>query len=300
MQGRTGHAIDTSFLRLPICLTPHVIELRMNLQPTPSPPDHGCIDTQVVGNILLIGINRPAKRNGWTPVMFRQLAEAYTRLDDEPGLRIGVLHAFGEHFTAGLDMPAIQAHLESGEAVIPEGLVEPHDFGKPGYRRRTKPVVAAVKGICFTVGIELMLGADIVIAGEDCRFSQKEVQRGLMPGGGATLRMAQRAGLGNAMMLLLTGDDFDAPTAYRLNFVQKLVPNDQVLAEAIAIAQRIAEQAPLAVQATRLNTIKAVEEGPAAAVADFQAIGRRIFASEDWAEGVRSFVEKRKAVFKGR
>ena len=97
--------------------------------------------------------------------------------------------------------------------------------------------------------------------------------------------MSERAGLGNAMLYLLTGDEFDAPTAYRLNFVQKVVPNAQVLDEAVAIARRIAEQAPLAVTATRLNAIKAVEEGPAAAVADFPAISKRIFASEDWAEG---------------
>jgi enoyl-CoA hydratase len=272
----------------------------MDLHTTLPLPPEGCIETQVIGNVLLIGINRPAKRNGWTPAMFRQLGEAYTRLDDEPALRVGVLHAFGDHFTAGLDMPAVQSHLERGEKLIPEGLVEPHDFGKPGYRRRTKPVIAAVKGICFTVGIELMLGADIVVAGESSRFSQKEVQRGLMPGGGATLRMSQRAGLGNAMLYLLTGDEFDAATAYRLNFVQKVLPDAQVLDEALAIATRIAEQAPLAVTATRLNAIKAVEEGPAAAVADFAAVQKRIFASEDWAEGVRSFVEKRAAVFKGR
>jgi enoyl-CoA hydratase/carnithine racemase len=265
-----------------------------------TPPPEGCIDTQVVDGILLIGINRPAKRNGWTPAMFRQLGEACTRLDDDPGLRVGVLHAMGDHFTAGLDMPAVQQALERGEPLVPEGLVEPHDFGKPGYRRRVKPMLAAVKGICFTVGIELMLGADIVIAADDCRFCQKEVQRGLMPGAGATLRMSERAGLGNAMLYLLTGDEFDAATAYRLNFVQKVVPAARVLDEAFAVAQRIAAQAPLAVTATRLNAIKAVEQGLPAAVADFEEISRRILASEDWQEGVRSFVEKRPAVFKGR
>ncbi len=265
-----------------------------------TPPAEGCIDTQVVDHVLLIGINRPAKRNGWTPPMFRQLAEAYTRLDDDPALRVGVLHAFGDHFTAGLDLPLITEYMKRGEKAVPEGLVEPHDFGLPGYRRRTKPMVAAVKGICFTVGIELMLGADIVIAADNCRFSQLEVQRGIMATGGATLRMAERAGLGNAMLHLLTADEFGSAEAYRLNFVQKVVPAGQELDEAVTIAQRIAAQAPLAVVATRLNILKAVEEGPAAAVAEFIETQKRLSNSEDAAEGVRSFVERRPSRFTGR
>ncbi|MFY3386028.1 crotonase/enoyl-CoA hydratase family protein [Paracidovorax sp. MALMAid1276] len=265
-----------------------------------TPPPEGCIDTQVVGHVLLIGINRPAKRNGWTPPMFRQLAEAYTRLDDDPDLRVGVLHAFGDHFTAGLDLPAVSAYMQRGEKAIPEGLVEPHDYGLPGYRRRTKPMVAAVKGICFTVGIELMLGADIVVAADDCRFSQMEVQRGIMATGGATLRMAERAGTGNALLHLLTADEFGSAEAYRLNFVQKVVPAPQVLEEALLIAQRIAAQAPRAVVATRLNVLKAIEQGQAAAVAEFIPVQQQLANSEDAAEGVRAFVERRPAQFSGR
>lgn len=272
------------------------------MTPTPvAPPPEGCISCEVVGgNILLIGINRPAKRNGWTPTMFRQLAEAYTRLDDDPALRVGVLHAFGSHFTAGLDLPVMAEYLKSGEKVVPPGLVEPYDYGLPGYRRRAKPMVVAVKGICFTVGIELMLGADIVVAADDCRFAQMEVQRSIMATGGATLRMAERAGVGNAMLHLLTGDPFDSAEALRCNFVQRVVPAGQELDEALRIAGRIAAQAPLAVVATRLNVLKAIELGQAAAVADFIPVQKVLAASEDAAEGVRSFVEKRAARFTGR
>ena len=272
----------------------------MTTLPT-TPPPEGCIDTQVLDDhVLLIGINRPAKRNGWTPAMFRQLAEAYTRLDDDADLRVGVLHAFGDHFTAGLDLPAFTEFMKRGEKAVPPGLVEPHDFGLEGYRRRTKPMVVAVKGICFTVGIELMLAADIVVAADDCRFSQLEVQRGIMATGGATLRMAERAGVGNAMLHLLTADEFDSAEALRLNFVQKVTPAGGELDEALRIARQIAAQAPLAVVATRLNVLKAIEHGPLAAVAEFIDTQQRLSNSEDAAEGVRSFVERRPARFSGR
>ena len=263
-------------------------------------PAEGRITCEVRGPLLLIGIDRPAKLNGFTPGMFRELGEAYSRLDDDASLRVGVLHAFGGHFTAGLDLPAIAPFMKRGEKLVRPGDVEPTDIGTPGYRRRTKPLVAAVKGITFTVGIELMLAADVVVAADDCRFSQLEVKRGIMATGGATLRMSQRAGLGNAMLHLLTGDEFDAKEALRLNLVQRVVRAGQELDEAIRIAQQIAAQAPLAVVATRLNAIKAAEQGPMAAREEFAETQKRLANSEDAAEGVRSFVEKRPGQFTGR
>ena len=205
----------------------------------------GRIVCEVRGAILCIGIDRVAKRNGFTPVMLRELSAAYTRLEDEPGLRVGVLHALGEHFTAGLDLPSMAESMQRGERMCPDGWVDPLDLGHPGLRRRTKPMV---------------------VAADNCRFAQLEVQRGIMPTGGATIRMAQRAGWGNAMRYLLTGDEFDSATALRLNWAQEVVPVGQQLALALAWADHIAAQAPLAVVATRQNALQALELGPAAAV----------------------------------
>jgi enoyl-CoA hydratase len=260
----------------------------------------GRIVCEVQGAVLLIGIDRAAKRNGFTPKMFRELGEAYTRLDDDPALRVGVLHALGDHFTAGLDLPTIAPLMKRGEKAVPLGLVDPLNLAMEGYRRRVKPMVAAVQGITYTLGIELMLAADIVVAADNCRFSQLEVKRGIMATGGATLRMAERAGLGNAMLHLLTGDEFGSAEALRLNFVQKVVPIGEQLKEALKIAQAIAEQAPQAVVATRQNALNALEHGPVVAMQTFISVQQRLSATEDAAEGVRSFVERRPARFTGR
>jgi enoyl-CoA hydratase/carnithine racemase len=266
---------------------------------TPIHPE-GSIDLEVRNGVLLIGINRPNKRNGFTPKMYRELGEAYTRLDDDPTLRVGVLHAMGEHFTAGLDLPTIAPLMQRGEKAVPLGLVDPLDLGMEGYRRRIKPMVVAVQGITYTLGIELMLAADIVVAADNCRFSQLEVKRGIMATGGATLRMAERAGMGNALLHLLTGDDFGSAEALRLNFVQRVVPAGEQLNEAIKIAEAIAVQGPLAVVATRQNVLKAVEQGPLVAMHDFISVQKTLSNSDDAKEGVQSFIEKRAARFTGK
>lgn len=256
----------------------------------------GRITSEADGRILRIGIDRPAKLNGFTPKMQAELAAAYTELEHNDDYWCGLLFAHGDHFTAGLDLAKMAPLLEAGEREWSADQVDPLDRYPP---RRTKPMVAAVKGITFTIGIELMLAADVVVAADDCRFSQLEVKRGIMAAGGATIRMVERAGWGNAMLYLLTGDEFDAATALRLGFVQQVVPAGQELDRATEIAGRIVEQAPLAVRATLLNARRAVDEGPAAAIAEFDPVNRRLFESNDTKEGVASFVERRKANFTG-
>jgi enoyl-CoA hydratase/carnithine racemase len=260
-------------------------------------PAEGRIVVQKRGHLLLIGIDRAPKLNGFGEAMLDQLGHAYQTLEDDPEARVGVLHAFGAHFSAGVQLDQVQALFRAGRHLTPSGLVDPFDLFPP---LRSKPVVAAMQGICFTIAIELMLACDIVVAAEDCRFGQIEVKRGIFANHGATIRIVERAGWGNAMRYLLTGDEFDSATALRLGLVQEIVATGHQLHRAIEIAERIAEQAPLAVQATLANARRAVLHGPQSAALEFGSVQQRLFASDDAAEGVLSFKEKRPAAFRGR
>lgn len=259
--------------------------------------DEGSITVEVRDHLLLIGINRPEKYNSYTPHMERQLIEAFTRLDDDPQLWVGVLFGHGDHFTAGLDLPKWTASMAAGgEGRDRESQVDPMALG----RSCRKPIVTAVQGITFTFGIELALAGDIVIAADNCRFSQLEPARGIHATGGATFRITERAGWGNAMYHLLTSDEFDANEAYRIGLVQEVVAVGSQLDRAIEIAQRIAAQAPLAVQATKASARRYLNEGVQACVAALGPVQAQLLASEDAQEGVRSFIERRRAVFAGK
>ncbi len=251
------------------------------------------------GHVLLIGLNRPAKRNAFDRQMLDELAMAYARLEDTPDVRCGVLYAEGEMFTAGLDLAALAPKIStSGNFEYPENSIDP--LGLYGERVRTKPMVAAVHGKCLTVGIELLLATDVRIASENATFAQIEIKRGIFPFGGATLRFPEVAGWGNAMRWLLTGDEFDAAEALRIGLVQEIVEHGKHVEKAIEIAETISRQAPLGVQATIRSARKSQREGFDAAADDLMPQVLELFGTEDAREGVQSFIERRSGDFSGR
>ena len=264
---------------------------------TDMPPPDGRITTERAGRVLAIGIDRAKKLNGFSPKMLVELAEAFTALERDEEAWVGVLFAHGANFTAGLELDKVAPIMRERGSVFPVGAVDPLSLRPP---IRTKPLVCAVQGICFTLGIELMLAADIVVAADNCRFAQIEVKRGIMPAGGATIRMVERAGWGNAQRYLLTGDEFGSAEALRLGFVQEVVPAGQEKARALQIAHTIAAQAPLAVRASLASSRTSVDQGPHAAIREFNAQQAKLMATEDAAEGVRSFIERRQGRFSGR
>jgi enoyl-CoA hydratase/carnithine racemase len=262
-----------------------------------APANEGDVSVELHGHVLRIGLNRPHKRNAFDLAMYRKLGLAYARLEDDPEARVGVLFAHGEHFTGGLDLVQWTEPFASGRLPIePNGIDPVRLEGRP----LTKPLVCAVQGICFTIGIELLLATDVRVAARGTRFGQIEIRRGIYPVCGATLRLPREVGWGNAMRWLLTADEFSADEAYRIGLVQEIAADGEQLARALAIAETIAEQAPLGVAATLRSAHRAMHEGEAAAAAKLLPELAPILASDDAREGVQSFVERRKARFTGR
>ncbi len=251
------------------------------------------------GHVLLVGVDRADKRNAWNLEVIDGVAAAYEQLATDDEVRAAVLFGHGDHFSAGLDLAEVgPAVAERGpQALAGQGEYDPFGvWGAPA----PKPVVMAVQGIAFTLSIELALASDIVVAADDVRFRQLEIGRGIIPFGGATMRATTQLGWGNAMRFLLTAEEFGAAEAFRIGLVQEVVEPGRQLERATDLAQTIAAQAPLGVQGTLANARVARDRGMDAAVDHLRGLLPTIMNSEDAAEGVASFLERRAGNFTGR
>jgi enoyl-CoA hydratase/carnithine racemase len=255
------------------------------------------ISTETRGHVLLIGLSRPHKLNSFTPQMIRELAAAYTRYEEEDGQRCAVLFAHGKDFTSGLDLAQCAPIVQSGEPLWATSGIDPLGLVA---RERSKPVVCAMQGRVFTLGIELALASDVRLCSDDATFAQLEVARGIFPFGGATLRAPAQLGWGNAMRFLLTAEPFGAAEALRIGLVQEVTSRDALLERAILIAETIARQAPLGVRATIASARSAMRDGEDAAKKALQAEAQRLMATDDAREGLQSFLERRAGRFAGR
>ena len=259
------------------------------------------VTTELTEHVFLIGLNRPSKLNSFNLAMLDELSRAYTEYENTPEAWCALLFAHGDNFTSGLDLAQVGPAVAGGRSLFPADSIDPLDvLREDGRPRRKKPVVCAVKGWCLTIGMELLMASDIRIAAENTRFSQFEVARGIMPFGGATMRMPQLTGWGNAMRYLLTGDRFDAAEAHRIGLIQEVAPEGELFERALDLANRVAAQAPLAVQASLASARLAVEAGMDAALGAMMTDARALMRTQDAMEGVRSFMERRTAKFSGK
>ncbi|MEO6944120.1 MAG: crotonase/enoyl-CoA hydratase family protein [Lacisediminihabitans sp.] len=249
------------------------------------------------GHVLLIGFNRPEKRNAADFQMLQELSLAYGELERDSDLRVGFVYAHGDHFTGGLDLADVGPRIGAeGLDIVPEGGINPWQVSGT---QLSKPVVIAVQGTCLTLGIELILASDIAVAAESASFAQIEVGRGILPFGGATLRFPRAVGWGNAMRWILTGDTFDAAEAHRIGLVQEVVPHGEQYARGLELAQRVAAQAPLAVQTALANAHVAIRDGDAVAEAQLQPELVKLASSDDARIGMEAFLTRQAATFVG-
>jgi enoyl-CoA hydratase len=251
------------------------------------------------GRVAVITLNRPEARNAVNGDVAAGVEAAIDQMEDDPEIWVGIITANTEGqerpvFSAGADLKAIN----SGNAAALN--TQRGGFGGFAYRERNKPVIVAVDGLATAGGCEIVLAADLVVATTRSSFGLAEVKRNLIAGAGGLFRLPRAIGQAAAMEAILTGEPIPAERAYNLGLVNRLVEPGTALDEALALANKICESAPLAVWASRKVVL-------ASAYADDETLKKMtnaqfatIMGSEDTKEGLTAFIEKRPPNWKGR
>ncbi|MCB0994342.1 MAG: crotonase/enoyl-CoA hydratase family protein [Acidimicrobiales bacterium] len=252
------------------------------------------VTAESVGRVLLITMRRPERRNAVDAAMTAGLEAAVDRLEEDPDLWIGVLTGEGPAFCAGADLVAVAGGAADGIMTRRGG------FGGLTRRERAKPLIAAVEGPAVAGGLELVLACDLVVASSAASFGLPEVKRSLLAYAGGTTRLPKRVPLNLAMELVLTGDPIDATRAYELGLVNQLCEPGSAVTSAVAMAERIAENAPLAVRESRLAVLDSLGLDDAEAMRRAARRSAALAGTEDSKEGPLAFVEKRPPRWTGR
>ena len=246
--------------------------------------------------IAWIILNRPRKLNALSPKLLKELGEALDELEDDPEVRVVILKGEGRAFSAGADVTAFAG-------------ATPIDIAKFSRRFQeltlkmqfyTKPIIVAIHGYALGGGLEIAMSGDIRIASEDAMLGQPEINLGFIPGAGGTQRLPRLVGRSRAKELIFTGDMIPAKEAYRIGLVDRVVPPERLEQEARALALKLAEKPPLALMAAKYAVEYGLESNIWAGLALEAYLFGILFSTEDVAEGVTAFLEKRKPQFKGR
>ncbi len=247
--------------------------------------------------ISVVTISRPERLNAIDDATSVELREAFSAFRDDRKQWVAVLTGAGEKaFSTGADLVAMAETMKAGRGLhmsVPFGGIT-SDF------KCWKPIIAAINGYCLAGGLELALACDIRIAAEHAQFGLPEVARAIIPGAGGTQRLPRVVPAAAAMQLLLTGGRFDAAWALRFGLVTEVLPAGELRQRALAIAEEICRNGPLAVRAVKEAVLRGLE-GTLAQGLDIETdLGRRVIRSEDAREGPRAFAEKRPPNYTGK
>lgn len=246
------------------------------------------------GRVAILTINRPEARNAVNAEVAEAMEAAIDRLEDDPDVWVGIIAGEGTVFSAGADLKAVSAGQAAGLSTRKGG------FAGLARRERSKPLIAAVDGPALAGGCEIALSCDLVVASTNARFGLPEVKRSLVAAAGGLFRLARAIPPRVAMEIVLTGDPIEAERAHAFGLVNELVEPGRAVEAAIALAERITVNAPIAVRESRKVVLAALtEDDDTLWQMSSQAMGT-VAATEDFAEGPRAFIEKRPAEWKGR
>jgi E-phenylitaconyl-CoA hydratase len=254
------------------------------------------IDFTLDGGIATITINRPERLNAMDAEHYADLSSAWRRVRDDHEIRCAIVTGAGDRsFTTGAD---IKSFITAPPELAEMWLSQKDQLLNRGLEV-WKPIIAAVNGYCLGGGMTLLMATDIRLASPNATFSLAEVKRGVIAGNGGTQRILSQLPYAIGMEMVLTGDPMDAETAARWGLINRIVPQETLLEEARKVAERVAQNAPLALQAAKELAIRAREMPLNTGLRFEQMVNRLLMTSEDASEGPAAFKEKRKPDFRG-